>query len=328
MSSRPGYFNHLGFGGIFGRVFEILLDKDVSIVLYKISASIMIPFLLIMAPIMEILSRSISMTLDEAKETDQLDKYMKQLFPLQLIHICGVVISYNFAFSGITQAVAESYLGLKPTSLACLKTGAKWLGSILCTIILGFGLFLAIFCIIGILGIFAVVFLQVSVWLFLLTLLGTTAVVVFALSRVIVIYALVCPSIMIEKKTAIGGIRRAFELADGRLLESFAPIFVYYLFVTFLVFLLKGIFLGSDPMLIYSGKGVVVTSLPDAVLLPFWATLDAVIYFNLRISKEGMNATVLAGDILPDSAGGAYKHAHVNGEDFTETSLSEDDELV
>jgi hypothetical protein len=272
---------------------------------------------------MEILSRSISTTVDGVKMTD-----LNKLFRLQFIHFCGLVIAYSLVQGGVTQAVAEIYLNMKPCSLACLKTGASRFGSMLCADLLGYGLLFALFLIIGILGVFAAAFLEVSPLLFVLTLMAISTVVVFGLYRLMVMYAIVYPSIIIEKKSPIGGIRRAFELADGRLLEMSAPLFTYYLFVTLMV-MVFWVILGWDTETIYSAKGIIVTAIPDIVLLPFMSTLHAVIYFNLRVSKEGMDATVLARDILPKSAGVAYKRAHVNDGEATETSMTEnEDELV
>jgi hypothetical protein len=62
---------------------------------------------------------------------------------------------------------------------------------------------------------------------------------------------------------------------------------------------------------IFSAKGIVISYLPMIVTLPFQAMLITVIYLNLRISKEGMNAAVLTRDLRLDSMDAI--HENVDG---------------
>ena len=119
-----------------------------------------------------------------------------------------------------------------------------------------------------------------------------------------VLWFVVGPSIVIENKGAMDSMKRSWELVSG----SWCYVFCTFLIVTFCSAVLQSIWSalvvgGNDAgHTMFSPIGYVLTLIPGLLIIPISGIVRTVMYFNLRVEKEGLNAHVLSRDL----GGGAY----------------------
>jgi hypothetical protein len=309
----PGYFTQLHFVGIFDRTFEVLIRKDRNRVFFKISTLVVALLLLIMCPLMAILLPLLDGMFDVDAPDSKGGLSQQQLHALLSVVGIQSVLSPIITIAGtggMIRAVAEIYLGMTPEWLACLKAGIHRFVPLLCSGYVVMGLIVSMSLIPAL--ILGAAFATDSGLLFFLTILASVGIMI-CYFYIMVCSALIFPSVMIEMKSATGGVRRAFELAQGRWCSIFCPFFVYGLVMVFVSNILRALFLGPDTSALFSTKGIVVTTTPSIVFMPFSAVLATAIYINLRVDKEGMNASVLAREILPESLDVSYTQVPEDG---------------
>jgi hypothetical protein len=59
---------------------------------------------------------------------------------------------------------------------------------------------------------------------------------------------------------------------------------------------------------LFSAKGSVIAVIPSIFSTPFLAIMETVMYFNLRVEKEGLNADVLLRDMGDRAESDPYHH--------------------
>jgi hypothetical protein len=103
-------------------------------------------------------------------------------------------------------------------------------------------------------------------------------------------FTIIVPVVMIEQKGPVHGVTRTFEL----LVKDFCLVFGVLLLLNLAGFTISEAMtrLPLDGFL-----GAAVKSLPSLFLLPFDAILITVVYFNIRITREGLNQDVLAQEL-------------------------------
>jgi hypothetical protein len=122
------------------------------------------------------------------------------------------------------------------------------------------------------------------------------------------------PAIVIENKGVVGSMKRSWELVSG----SWCYVFCTFLIVT----LSSGVFQwiwsalvvgGTDAgHTLFSAVGYVLTLIPGIVVIPITGIVRTVMYFNLRVEKEGLNAHVLSRDL-----GGPAAYTTLMGDEET-----------
>ena len=114
-----------------------------------------------------------------------------------------------------------------------------------------------------------------------------------------VIWFVANPAIVIENKGVIESMKRSWELVSG----SWCYVFCTYLIVTVAFFAIQMTWTafvvgGNDAgHAIFSVAGYTLGLVPGLVLTPIAGIVKSVMYFNLRVEKEGLNAHVLSRDL-------------------------------
>jgi len=129
-----------------------------------------------------------------------------------------------------------------------------------------------------------------------------------------VYWFVVNPCIVLDKSPSddtltVRAIRKSQELVEGSwcycfctVLIGFAMVFVVKIF--WIVVVLQLLFKG---FLLYTFKGALLMVIPMLFALPILSILQTVMYFNLRVEKEGMNFEALLRDLGHTTEHGSYR---------------------
>ncbi len=186
------------------------------------------------------------------------------------LFVVGFLIG-QLATAAITRAVADAYLELESDWRSSWNAATARFGTILVAAILyGIGLF------------FGLLFLVIP---------G----IIIAVS-----WAVYMPAIMVEDLGASDSLRRSWNLVSGRRW----PVFGTILLVTILAGIAGAIVSGILGALFPDSAAgqALVSMLGSLVTTPFVAAATVVIYFDLRVRKEGFDLELLASQ-LPDGSG-------------------------
>lgn len=170
----------------------------------------------------------------------------------------------------IIKSVADIYLSQEPDFIDNLKLGLKKSGVIILTALL------VLICVcFGFILLFAPGLYLAVMWF------------------------VVGPAIVIENNGVIESMKRSWELVSG----SWCYVFCMFLIVNFVTGVFQMIWSafvagGNDAShAIFSVTGSILALIPGLVFMPVMGIMIAVMYFNLRVEKEGLNAHVLSRDL-------------------------------
>lgn len=185
-----------------------------------------------------------------------------------------------------TKAVADAYLQTEPDWRESLRAARRRFGSILWLTILYMLLLIPAFLALIIPG----------VWL-------------------AVAWSVAFPAVMLEAVRGRKALGRSFRLVRGRWWPTFGLVFIAYLIagmVQFFVGAIMGVILlvaVEDSLLGTVLVNAVGNSLAGVITTPFQAAAIAILYFDLRVRKEGLDIELLARDVgVPPPAGPALGH--------------------
>ncbi len=136
--------------------------------------------------------------------------------------------------------------------------------------------------------------------LYFLALMGGVLLLVIGIVWVWVLFALNAPALLFEDRRGTQALKRSRELIEGHWWRTFAALLVMYLITAvlggLLSVLVSGVILADSNAEVVNAVALTVVNIAAyAISLPLTATLIAYIYFDLRVRKEGLDITTLAG---------------------------------
>ncbi|HEX5927485.1 MAG TPA: hypothetical protein VFY45_26955 [Baekduia sp.] len=210
---------------------------------------------------------SFSSTADTATTYGNEDAYVAG----QTVMIALSILGYLLGIVACYRAVADTYLGRETSARASLRYAGERLGATL---------WLTIVLALGLLAGFLALFLP-GVWLY-------------------IAWAVVYPVMLVEGTGGVGALKRSFKLVEtrwwataGRMVATFLLVGVVTVVAT-LVFLAPTEWFIDDTSfgaLILEHVANLVVSL---VTTPFVAAVTTLVYFDLRVRKEGFDLALLA----------------------------------
>lgn len=198
-----------------------------------------------------------------------------------VISVIGLLLVVGASLRG----ASEIYLGREPEVGRSLRFAARRAGSMLWIILL---MMLAIFG----LGIVAALLGVIGILLFLL--LG-----VFLLVR----WWLAMPSLLFEDKRGVSAMRRSSELVADHWWRVFGVLLVIGIFVTIVGSLLPELIIngfqgiGEDNFNLWLLLYDVLNSLGTILTAPILAAATVVLYYDLRVRKEGFDLELLVDEL-------------------------------
>jgi hypothetical protein len=234
-------------------------------------------------------------TQSESDVAALLTEHLPVFLSMIAIQTCVFVLLSIAGRGGMIRAVAEIYLGVTPEWLACLKVGANYFWALLCS---GFVIMLVVLAMALVPALFVGIAAATdSGFAFFLVALAYVAFLV-GYVYVLICSIIVFPVIVVENKGPIEGVKRAVSLVQGSWCDVFCVLFIFQVCTTAISALLQNIILGQDPLAVFTPMGVVISYLPQLMFLPATQILQTVVYFNLRIQKEGLNSEVLSREVI------------------------------
>jgi hypothetical protein len=181
------------------------------------------------------------------------------------------VISVLLATAVCFKAVADAYLGVEPDWRRSLRFAVSRLGGLLGVAIIG-----------AVLVALATLALVVpGIWLF-------------------VSYAVAVPALLLERIGPVQALRRSFRLVRGRWWATAGTLLVGYLLIGILGALVTGVVMviptvvAEDNTLAGALGAVVGGTLGSVLTTPYSAAVVALLYFDLRVRKEGLDLQLIA----------------------------------
>jgi hypothetical protein len=291
-------FVWLNFGGVYTRSFALLLER---LDLFMVIGVIMyIPYLLIQL--------TFPTTLDPTTASDpesnplignDADGNPTQLLLGPMAALYGELFFNSFCGvlgqAAIVLAVGQMYIHGHPDTFQCLKMGLSRFCTLFCgqfLISMGIGLALMICAVIA-MGLF---FTDIALLKLLAIIVAATGLVAYF--YIAIAMTLYIPAVMIEGKGPIDALKRSLELVSKDFCFVFCTSFCFG-FIMAIVSLFIGL-LTMDGML-----GTALAKLPFLFQFPLTSIIVVVVYFNIRVTHEGLNRDVLARELgSGDTSGG------------------------
>jgi hypothetical protein len=188
---------------------------------------------------------------------------------LLLIFVISL-ISAALAEAACLKAVSDTYLGTDTNWRESLRFGFRRLGSLLWLMLIhGVVVLLALLaCIVP------------GVWLY-------------------VAWSVAVPALLIEGTRGFEALGRSFNLVRRRWWPTFGTLLLANLLATTVAFgfgllALPAVFVGGDNEFVFDLANGVFGAVASVVTIPFVAAVVAVIYFDLRVRKEGFDLQLMA----------------------------------
>jgi hypothetical protein len=275
------------------------LYKENFALFVTISAIVFLPFNLLLIMVM-----GQTPDLQGASRDQQVAAALGMGLTFMVTMLLGTVATY-IGMAALAAAVSERYLGRSITLKESYSAILDRFGAFLLTIFLS----LLIPLIGGMALIFLPVFLSVLFWMVhpvLGVLLGLFLVTGGIVASVMLWFAVsfVIPAFVIEGRNGFDAITRSFQLFRFQLLKAFFTIF----FITVIVILLQSVI--SSPLNILLGAFAggplryliltlqgVLSGIAQAVVQPIQMIVIMLLYYDIRIRREGFDLEVLANEL-------------------------------
>jgi Membrane domain of glycerophosphoryl diester phosphodiesterase len=200
---------------------------------------------------------------------DELNQYLGGLAISSLLQLCAVLLATAACF----RAIAQAYLGETTDWRSSLSFALHLTPSLL---------LLTVLYVLGVvLG--TAFFIAPGIWLY-------------------VAWAFAMPVLLVEGLRGRNALRRSFELVKGRWWRTFGVIAVGFILAGIISTVVQGAFLigivvGADNDVLVLVLTTIAGIVGLAVSTPFQAALLTVLYFDLRVRKEGFDLELLAEGI-------------------------------
>jgi len=169
------------------------------------------------------------------------------------------------------KAVADAYLGVEPDWRRSLRFALRRLGGLIGVAFIGFFVLVLAFLALIVPGI----------WL-------------------AVAYSVAVPALLLERVGPVAALRRSFRLVRGRWWPTAGALIVGYLLIGIIGALVQGVItvvpslLAEDNTLVAALGAVVGGTAGAALTTPYPAAVVTLVYFDLRVRKEGLDLQLIA----------------------------------
>jgi hypothetical protein len=200
---------------------------------------------------------------------DELNQYIGGLAISGLLQLCAVGLATAACF----RAIAQSYLGESADWRESLRFATRHIPSLL---------LITLLYVLGV-GLGTVLFIGPGIWLY-------------------VAWAFALPVLLVEGARGRVALGRSFALVKGRWWKTFGTLVVGFILAAIISSLMQAIFLvgmvvGDDNDTVVLVLSAIAGIVGLSISTPFQAALLTVLYFDLRVRREGFDLELLAQEI-------------------------------
>jgi hypothetical protein len=206
---------------------------------------------------------------------------MKAVFLFFGIKMLLAMFVGPIAEGALIQAVVDIYTDRQPRWLPCVKVGLKN----------AIPLFLASF-LAGVVSFIGLIFFY------------------FPGVYLAVTFFVVTPAILVEKTSSCGSLKRSYNLVSGSWCYVFCTFFIVYVIMVIGQMIWSAIFAGGNDLghTVFSVWGSLGASIFGIFMAPLFAITKTIMYFSLRVEKEGLNADVFLREVGGRADDTDYRH--------------------
>jgi len=255
-----------------------LVFSQIGLLVVAIKAIVWALFLLILMPLFDL----------DVNQLDDPNYLMQKLGPfygvLGLNMMVGMVVG-AWGNASMIRVVADIYLQKEPSVRDCLQIGARHACTILTASFLAFwGVMIGL-----LLFLFPGLYLSVT-------------------------WFLVSPAIVMEGLGVFASFRRSSELVSGSWCYVFCTYMISFIFMLVIQMVWSAVMVGGNDAshTLFSFFGSILAAIPGILFIPIFAIMMSIMYINLRIEKEGLNADRLARNMGESSGDTAAYSALLN----------------
>jgi hypothetical protein len=193
-------------------------------------------------------------------------RHLEEIFFMVGPHVVLSLVVGPIAEGGMIKAVADIYAGRQPDCVACLKLGVRKALPLLMT-----SLLFTLAALVGFLLFFAPGLYVMVAWF------------------------VVGPAIVLENFGITGSLKRSYNLVSGNWCYVFCTLMIIHFIMIVAQMLWNSIFAGGNDLhhTLFSVTGSIIAVIPSLFVVPLFVITQTVMYFNLRVEKEELNADVL-----------------------------------
>ncbi|MHB9039004.1 MAG: DUF7847 domain-containing protein [Armatimonadota bacterium] len=235
-------------------------------------------------------------------------------------YVIGIALSFLLLYvvvnplvtGALTFAISERYLG-RPTSIAdCYRRVGKpgilfpFIGATTLTGLIAIAAFMVPAILIGtasalMIGFRTAAVIGIGIALILIGI-AAVAVPIWVVMR----YTLLAPAYIIESHGAIEALRRSWNLMKSNVLKALALVVIAGIVVSMIqamitaptsLLMMQGTLRGSDPSWALMAIHTVLTGAVGTVLTPITSIVVILLYYDIRIRKEGFDLELLANEL-------------------------------
>ncbi|MFN2586678.1 MAG: hypothetical protein ABR613_00980 [Actinomycetota bacterium] len=203
------------------------------------------------------------------------------MFAAQMLLVVVAMITVTIATGACMKAVSDVYLGGRPEAASSLRFAARRVHSLVWISVLTF--------VLGGLALLALIVPGVWLW---------------------VSWTVAPAALLVEGTKGMKALRRSFRLVRGRWWPVFGAIMIGFLLAGIVGAAIGAVTVplifsdAADNVVLSAVVNTIVNTISGVVTTPFQAALVAVVYFDLRVRKEGFDLELLAERIgtAPDPA--------------------------
>ena len=237
---------------------------------------------------------------EKFSDPDYLLAHMGEYYSLLGVRMLVSAVMGAIVTGPMVRTVIDVYMQKTPDLKSCVKVGVKRAPTLLATSFMGFFAVLFGFLLLFFPGLYLCIR-----WFF------------------------VSPIVVVEGLGALASFKRSSELSSGSWCYVFCTFLICYFFMIVVQLIWSYIFLGGNDVdkTMFSVTGSIVDIIPAVIFVPIFSIMVTLMYLNMRIEKEGLNADVLTRN-MGDSGAIDSAYSPLIDQGMQEDRVSNEEEVV
>lgn len=228
---------------------------------------------------------------------------LRTFFVAQIVVVVVALVSGMLASGAALKAISDAYLGEKPNWRSSLRFGFRRLHSLVWIGVLRLVIPTVLLIVAAFLGLGLAVVTGADGFVVAIVMIVLAS---FFVGAVYLVLGLTVPILLIDRVKGIRAVRRAFSLTRRRFWRTATVLFVMFLLVVVIQAIVSGIPSAAVVSVDNAVAATIVTTVAGTIgallATPLEAAILAVVFFDLRVRREGLDVEMLAASVGVDPA--------------------------